>query len=214
MFGRRGESCGLIIAPKDFPDPQVDVEQVDVETTAAGEQVAVLGGGCFWCTEAVYKRLDGVLSVTSGYAGGSAETADYRSVCSGRTDHAEVVEVRFDPARTSYGEILKIFFSIAHDPTQLDRQGADVGRQYRSAVFYADDEQKRVAEAYLEQLEEASVFDAPLATTLEPLETFYPAEEYHQDYAERNPNQPYIAYNAAPKVEKLKKNFAERVTEE
>ena len=219
MFGsRKDASCSLIISPKDFPDPSTDVraaagEQREV-ARGRGEQAAVLAGGCFWCVEAVFKRLEGVVSVTSGYAGGSAESADYRSVCSGTTDHAEVIEVRFDPAKTSYGQLLKIFFSVAHDPTQLDRQGNDTGRQYRSAVFYSDDEQRRVTEAYIAQLEEAAIFDQPIVTTVEPLDAFFEAEEYHQDYADRNPNQPYVAMTAAPKVRKLRENFADRVVDE
>jgi peptide-methionine (S)-S-oxide reductase len=196
-----------MVSPEKFPDPAVDV----AAPASAGEQVAVLAGGCFWCVEAVYKQLDGVLAVTSGYAGGAAAAADYETVSSGRTDHAETVEIRFDPRRISFGELLKVFFSIAHDPTQRDRQGPDVGRQYRSVIFYADDEQKRVAEAYIEQLNKARVFDAPIVTELEPLERFYAAEPYHQDYAERNPLQPYIFLNALPKVQKVRKYFADRV---
>jgi peptide-methionine (S)-S-oxide reductase len=210
MFRRKEDaSCSLIISPRDFPDAVIDVE-----ASGGGEQAAVLAGGCFWCVEAVFRRLDGVHSVTSGYAGGSAETADYRSVCSGTTDHAEVIRVGFDPSKTSFGQLLKIFFSVAHDPTQLDRQGNDMGRQYRSAIFYADEDQRRVGEAYVAQLDEAAIFDQPIVTTLEPLEEFFEAEEYHQDYAERNPNQPYVAATAAPKVEKLYENFADRVVEE
>jgi peptide-methionine (S)-S-oxide reductase len=206
---RYDASCSLIISPKDFPDPAFDVASRE-----PGEASAVLAGGCFWCVEAVFKRLEGVLSVTSGYAGGTAETADYRTVCSGTTDHAEVIEVRFDPSKTTYGELLKIFFSVAHDPTQLDRQGNDLGRQYRSAVFYADDEQRKVAQAYIEQLDDAGIFDQPIVTTLEPLVEFFEAEEYHQDYADRNPNQPYVAATAAPKVAKLHQNFGDRIVEE
>ena len=197
----------LRISPEEFPDPLVDADAAD----GGGEQVAVLAGGCFWCVEAVYAELDGVLSVTSGYAGGTAETADYQTVCSGTTDHAEAVQVRFDPKRISYGQILKLFFSIAHDPTQLNRQGADVGRQYRSAIFYADEQQKRVAEAYIEQLNRAGVLRGPIVTQLQPLEAFYEAEAYHQGYAARNPAQPYIAAVAMPKVRKLRKHFAERL---
>ena len=197
----------MIVSPEKFPDP-ID----DIATGDAGAQGrAVLAGGCFWCVEAVYKQLDGVTDVTSGYAGGSRETADYETVCGGRTDHAEVVEVRFDPGRISYGRLLKVFFSIAHDPTQKDRQGADVGRQYRSVIFYADEAQKRVAEAYIKQLDAAHVFDAPIVTEVTPLETFYEAEPYHQDYAERNPWNPYIAFTAAPKVKKVRKYFADLV---
>lgn len=190
-----------------FPDPEQDLPRSESE----GEERAVLGGGCFWCTEAVFKPLDGVVGVAPGYAGGSAETADYRTVCSGTTDHAEVIEVRFDPSRITFGELLKVFFSVAHDPTQLDRQGPDAGRQYRSVVFYADEEQRRVAESYIEQLERAGIYDNPIVTTLEPLEAFYEAEDYHRDYAERHPWQPYVAANAAPKVRKLRQSFAERL---
>ncbi len=200
-----GDSLGLV--PESFPDPAQDLPAPE----GGGTQEAVLAGGCFWCVEAVYKALDGVLEVTSGYAGGDAETADYRTVCSGRTEHAEVVRVRFDPARISYGTLLKVFFAVAHDPTQLDRQGADIGRQYRSAIFPVDAEQKAVAEAYIAQLDSAGVFGSPIVTTLEPLEAFFEAEDYHQDYAARNPSQPYIAYNTAPKLAKLSKQFGDRL---
>lgn len=193
------------VPPHEFPDPEIDI------APKAGEQTAVLAGGCFWCVEAVLKELDGVLSVRSGYSGGTAETADYEAVCSGMTDHAEAVEVRFDPSRVSYGQILKIFFSVAHDPTQLNRQWNDRGRQYRSAIFTADEEQDRVARAYIRQLDEADILGAPIVTEVAPLETFYEAELYHQDYAARNPRQPYIAYTSAPKVAKLRKHFGDRL---
>jgi peptide-methionine (S)-S-oxide reductase len=196
-----------VISPEKFPGPELDIPVPAVD----GEASAVLAGGCFWCVEAVYKQLDGVNSVTSGYAGGTAETADYQVVSSGRTGHAEAVEVRFDPAKVSYGQLLKVFFSIAHDPTTRDRQGPDVGKQYRSAIFYADDAQRRVAEAYIAQIDRAKVFDAPIVTEVKPLERFYEAEDYHQDYADRNPTQPYIVYNAAPKVQKVRKYLADRV---
>ena len=173
-------------------------------TTTAGKSRAILAGGCFWCVEAVYKNLDGVSSVNSGYAGGTADTADYETVSTGTTDHAESVEVVYDPSRISYGQILKVFFAIAHDPTQLNRQGPDTGRQYRSAIFYADDEQKRVAEAYIDQLNKAHVFEQPIVTEVVPLQAFYQAETYHQDYAARNPLNPYIVFNAQPKVRKLR----------
>lgn len=195
----------LRIDPRKFPDPAEDLPQEGSTATL------VLGGGCFWCTEAVYRLLDGVTSVRPGYAGGSADTADYRTVCTGSTGHAEVIEVRYDPSRISYGQILKVFFSVAHDPTQMNRQGADVGTQYRSAIFYASEEERRVAEAYIRQLNAAGIYDAQIATTLEPLETFYTAEEYHHDYAERNPHQPYIRMVSDPKVKKLKESFAERL---
>lgn len=194
-----------MVSPEQFPDPVID------GVPASGEQVAVLAGGCFWCVEAVYLQLDGVRSVKSGYSGGTAETADYETVCGGRTGHAEAVEIRYDPAKLSYGKLLKVFFSIAHDPTTRDRQGADVGRQYRSAIFYADDEQKRVAEAYIKQLDSAKVFDRPIVTEVVPLERFYEAEAYHQNYAARNPGQPYIAYTAAPKVKKVRQYYADQL---
>ena len=193
-------------SPEKFPDPALDIPP---SPDAAG--VAVLAGGCFWCVEAVYKQLEGVSEVTSGYAGGTAEEADYRIVSSGSTDHAEAVEIRFDPSRITYGQILKVFFAIAHDPTTRDRQGPDVGRQYRSAIFYADEEQRRVAEAYIAQLEAARVFDRPIVTELRPLDRFYAAEPYHQDYADRNPLDPYVLFNALPKVKKVRQYFAGRV---
>ena len=178
---------------------------------APTEEVAVLAGGCFWCVEAVYLPLDGVLGVRSGYAGGTAETANYKAVCSGRTDHAEAIEIVYDASRTTYGQLLKIHFSIAHDPTQLNRQGNDMGRQYRSAIFYTSEEQQRVAEAYIRQLNDRRIFDSPIATTLEALKQFFVAEAYHQNYAALNPDQPYIAYIAQPKVEKLRTYFGNRL---
>ena len=191
-----------------FPDPAIDIS-----ADAREEQSVVLAAGCFWCVEAVFQQLDGVLSVTSGYAGGTAETADYRTVCSGRTNHAEVVRVTFDPRRITFGQLLKVFFAVAHDPTQVDRQGADIGRQYRSAIFYADEEQRRVAEAYIEQLNAAGVFNRPIATALESLEAFYPAEDYHRDYAALNPDQPYVACTVPPKLAKLRAGFAPLLAE-
>ena len=193
------------VPPHEFPDPILDL------SPRSGEQSVVLGGGCFWCVEAVLKEMDGVLSVRSGYAGGTAETADYDTVCTGRTDHAEVVEVRFDPARVSLGQILKVFFSIAHDPTTRDRQGPDVGRQYRSVIFYRSDEQKSVAESYIKQLDASKAFDRPIVTEVVPLDQFYKGEDYHQDYAARNPLQPYILFTARPKVEKVRKYYKDRV---
>jgi peptide-methionine (S)-S-oxide reductase len=198
---------GRHLAPHEFPDPVIDI----AASPGAAPQKAVLAGGCFWCVEAVFKELDGVLDVVSGYSGGSAKTADYDAVCSGRTGHAEVIEVRFDPARVSYGQLLKVFLSVAHDPTQLNRQGADQGTQYRSAIFTTDDEQKRVAEAYIRQLNEAGAYDSPIVTEVSPLEAFYAAEAYHQDYAAKHPMQSYILGVAAPKVGKLRKHFADRL---
>ena len=199
------DSCRIPI--RQFPDPVADAPLASESV----EKTAVFAGGCFWCVEAVFRELRGVSSVRNGYAGDSAATANYRAVCSGRTNHAEAIEIRYDAAKTTFGQLLKIHFSVAHDPTQLNRQGNDLGRQYRSAIFYADDEQKKIAEAYIKQLNDARVFSEPIATTLEPLEAFYEAEEYHQDYAARNPDQPYIVYVAQPKVEKLRENFAERL---
>jgi peptide-methionine (S)-S-oxide reductase len=188
-----------------FPDPPIDVPADGVE------QTAVLAGGCFWCVEAVYRPLAGVLSVVSGYAGGTAQTANYRVVCGGRTDHAEAVRIRFDPARISFGRLLKVFFAVAHDPTQLNRQGADEGRQYRSAVFPVNEQQQQAAEAYIRRLNQDNVFGRPVVTTVEPSAAFYEAEDYHQDYAALHPEQPYIACTALPKVQKLKKTFPELV---
>ena len=197
------DSCRVPI--RDFPDPIVDMPLAGSPV----EKTAVLAGGCFWCVEAVFKALRGVTTVRSGYAGDTAATANYRAVCSGRTNHAEAIEVRYDASQTTFGQLLKIHFSVAHDPTELDRQGNDSGRQYRSAIFYANEEQKKIAEAYIRQLDEARVFSDPIVTSLEPLGNFYVAEEYHQDYAARNPTQPYIAYVAQPKVDKLRENFAD-----
>ena len=193
MFG------ALRIDPFSFPDPETDLPADGRE-----KDTAVIAGGCFWCTEAVYREVDGILGVRSGYAGGTAETADYRSVCSGTTGHAEAIEIAYDPRRISYGKILKLFFSIAHDPTQLNRQGNDHGTQYRSAIFYKNAAEKSVAEAYIAQIERGGLFTAPIATTLEPLTEFYEAEDYHQDYAARNPSQPYVRMVAQPKVDKLR----------
>jgi peptide-methionine (S)-S-oxide reductase len=182
-----------------FPDPAVD------QKPATGLQKAILGGGCFWCTEVVYQHVEGVKKVVSGYSGGSKKTANYRAVTGGDTGHAEVIEVTYDPKKVTYGELLRVFFEVAHDPTQLNRQGPDVGPQYRSVVFYTDDEQKQIAEAYIRQLTEAKVFKSKIVTEVARLEAFYPAEEYHQDYVNQNPFNPYVRANALPKVDKLKK---------
>ncbi len=204
LFGSKRDDGAFGLVSGSFPDPASDIDP------ASDSGVAVLGGGCFWCVEAVYLELDGVHSVVSGYAGGTATTADYRSVCTGQTDHAEVIKVTYDPQKISFGLLLKIFFSVAHDPTQLNRQGNDVGPQYRSAIFYADAEQKRVAEAYIAQIDDAKVLDDAIVTTLERLETFFDGEDYHQNYAARNPMQPYIAHVAAPKVKKLYQMYGDK----
>ena len=199
---------GLRVAPNEVPDPTLDV------TTAEDRGEAILAGGCFWCTEAVFRRLDGVREVQPGYAGGAADAANYKAVCGGRTGHAEAIRIVYDPNKLSYGQLLKVFFAVAHDPTQKDRQGNDVGTQYRSAVFPVDAIQRRVAEAYLAQLTQADVFASALATTIEPLEAFFVAERYHHDYAARNPGQSYIRFVSMPKVEKLETYFGDRLAKE
>jgi len=204
--------AALAVDRSQVPDPKLDVMPGETGPgEAATESTAVLAGGCFWCTEAVFQKLDGVLEVTSGYSGGSESSADYEAVSTGATDHAEAIRIRFDPRRISYGQLLKVFFAVAHDPTQVNRQGNDRGRQYRSAVFYANDAQREVAEAYIKQLTEAKTFIDPIATEVVPLDAFYDAERYHQNYAEQHPEQSYIAYVAQPKVEKLRKDFGARL---
>jgi methionine-S-sulfoxide reductase len=173
-------------------------------TNDAGKTAkAVLAGGCFWCTEAAFEQLDGVLDVESGYIGGSAGTANYRSVCDGNTGHAEAIRITYEPGKISYDQLLDVFFD-AHDPTTLNRQGNDVGTQYRSAIFFANDDDKRAAEKKIRQIDAAKVFPRPIVTTLEPLTEFYPAETYHQDYARQNPDQPYIQAVSMPKVCKIR----------
>ncbi len=196
---------GLRVPPSDVPDATLGVPVGEDR----GE--AVLAGGCFWCTEAVFRQLNGVTDVQPGYAGGSADTADYKQVCSGRTGHAEVIRITYDPASIGYAQLLKVFFAVAHDPTQKDRQGNDVGTQYRSALFPLDERQRDVAQAYLAQLEATNVFASALATTLEPLEAFFVAEAYHHDYAAKNPGQPYIQFVSLPKVAKLVHAFPDQL---
>ena len=173
-------------------------------TPAKGEQTAVFAGGCFWGVDAVFKHVKGVSSVVSGYSGGGAATAQYGVVSTGTTGHAESVKITFDPAQISYGQLLKVFFSVVHDPTQLDRQGPDIGTQYRSVIFYGNDEQKHIAEAYIAQLEQARLFPRPIVTQVVPLQTFYDAEMYHQNYATFHREDPYIDVNDAPKLEHLR----------
>jgi peptide-methionine (S)-S-oxide reductase len=188
-----------------IPAPAVDAPK----PAAAGLQTVVLAGGCFWGVQAVFQHVKGVSQAVSGYAGGSKETATYEVVSSGRTGHAESVQVTFDPRQISYGRILQIYFSVAHDPTQLNRQGPDTGTQYRSAIFYRDDSQKSIAQAYVAQLDKAGVFKRPIVTQSSQLTEFYRAEAYHQDYATLHPSSPYIAFNDLPKVENLQRVFAE-----
>ena len=185
------------------PAPAVD----QPKATTAAKQTAVVAGGCFWGIQAVFQHVKGVLSATSGYAGGSVKNPDYETVSGGRTGHAESVQIVYDPSVVSYGELLRVFFSVALDPTEVNRQGPDEGTQYRSVIFYGNDEQKHIAEAYIAQLNQAKVFSKAIATQVVPLKAFYPAEGYHQNYATVHPNDPYIVYNDAPKVANLRKEF-------
>lgn len=180
---------------------------VDASAGPAASAVVVLAGGCFWGVQGVFQHVEGVTSAVSGYAGGAAATARYDKVTSGRTGHAEAVRVTYDPRKVSLGRLLQVHFSVAHDPTQLNRQGPDVGTQYRSAIFPSNDEQARVAKAYIDQLDQARIYRAKVATTIEPGQTFYPAEAYHQDYMTLHPRQPYIALHDLPKVDNLKRLF-------
>ena len=190
-----------------IPAPAVDVQSSD------GLQTAVLAGGCFWGVQGVFQHTTGVVNAVSGYAGGSKMTANYTLVSTGTTGHAESVQIKFDPKKISYGKILQIFFSVAHDPTQLNRQGPDSGTQYRSAIFTTSGEQKKVAEAYIAQLEGSHAYGRPIVTKVSALDEFFPAETYHQDYLTLHPNQPNIAFNDLPKIDNLKKLFAENYSE-
>ncbi len=185
------------------PDPVFDPQ------ATAGTQKAVFAGGCFWGMEGVFEHLKGVSEVKTGYAGGDAATATYEQVSAGSTDHAEAVEVTYDPTKISYGELLKIYFFVAHDPTELNRQGPDVGEQYRSEIFFADEQQKQVAEAYMHQLAEAKSFDEPIVTQMTPLDRFYDAEAYHQDFIKRNPLKPYVVIHDMPQIRQLEAQFPE-----
>ncbi|MDG9968486.1 peptide-methionine (S)-S-oxide reductase MsrA [Achromobacter mucicolens] len=194
-------------ADRAFIIPPPAADQAASAAATATQEKAVIAGGCFWGVQAVFQHVKGVSNAVSGYAGGQAGTANYNAVGSGRTGHAEAVEITYDPRQISYGQLLQIYFSVAHDPTQLNRQGPDHGTQYRSAVFPANDSQRKVAEAYIAQLNKTGVYPKALATTIEPLQAFYPAEDYHQDYLVRNPNSLYIVINDVPKVENLAKTF-------
>ena len=196
--------AATLLTAAEFPNPAVDIKNAP-----GGKQTAVLAGGCFWCVEAVYQHIEGVEKVVSGYSGGDAASAHYEMVGTGQTGHAESVQVTFDPKKISYGQILKVFFDVAHDPTQLNRQGNDFGPQYRSAVFYSNVEQRKIAEAYIKQLDDAHAFRAKIVTQVVSLQAFYPAEEHHQNYCNRNPRNPYVRAVAMPKVDKV----AEKVPE-
>jgi peptide-methionine (S)-S-oxide reductase len=191
--------------PAALPAPAVD----EPLAQAKGQETAVLSGGCFWGIQAVFQHVKGVTTATSGYAGGDASTAHYEIVSSGATGHAESVSITYDPSQITYGQLLRVFFSVAHDPTQVNRQGPDEGTQYRSMISYANADQKRIADAYIDQLNKAKVFSRPIATQVVALKAFYPAESYHQDYATHHPNDPYIMFNDAPKVAHLEKQFPE-----
>jgi len=196
----------LAVAGSAVPAPAVDIPAASVQ----GPQTAVFAGGCFWGVEAVFRHVKGVSKAVSGYAGGSFKTADYERVSTGSTGHAESVEVTYDPAQVSYGELLRIFFSVAHDPTQLNRQGPDYGTQYRSAIFYVSDEQKRVAQAYIAQLGQAKAYPSAIVTQVVALPAFYAAEAYHQNYLALHPTQPYIVMHDLPKLAQLKQQFPDR----
>ena len=198
-----GERAGMTI-----PSPAVDA------TLAAGksQQTAVIAGGCFWGVQAVFQHVKGVINATSGYSGGDAKTAQYERVSDGDTGHAESVKITYDSSQITYGQLLRVFFSVAHDPTELNRQGPDSGTQYRSSIFYGNEEQKRIAEAYITQLDNAKIFPSRIVTQVVALKAFYPAESYHQDYATRHPDNPYIAFNDAPKVEHLRQLFPDLFT--
>lgn len=194
-------SAGAQEAPVEIPAPVVDA------TTEQGRATAVFAGGCFWGVQGVFQHVEGVTQAVSGYAGGGASTATYELTSRGDTGHAEAVQVTFDPSLISYGELLQVFFSVAHNPTQLNHQGPDQGPQYRSALFPQDDEQARVAEAYIAQLDDAALFEGPIVTTIEQMDAFHPAEAYHQDYLTLHPDQPYIARHDLPKIEALEALF-------
>ena len=200
VFAARGNSANAAEGSIALPNPSVDAPLA----STPGKQTAVVAGGCFWGIQAVFQHVKGVKEAISGYSGGSVASPDYEKVSSGNTGHAESVKITFDPSQISYGQLLKVFFSVAHDPTQLNRQGPDTGSQYRSVVFYGNEEQQRIAQAYISQLEQAKLFSAPIVTQVVPLKAFYPAEAYHQNYATLHPDAPYIAINDAPKVERLR----------
>jgi peptide-methionine (S)-S-oxide reductase len=203
FVGMAGLIASVTLSAASLPTPTVD------ENRSEKSETVVLAGGCFWGVQAVFSALKGVTSATSGYSGGSKANAHYEIVSTGTTGHAESVQVVFDPAQISFGQILKIYFSVAHDPTELNRQGPDEGTQYRSEIFYTSEEQKRIAEAYIQQLNAAKVFRKPIVTKVAPLQAFYRAEDYHQDYVAHNPHQPYVAYNDLPKLTNLKAEFPE-----
>lgn len=192
-----------------IPAPTQDIVEPASGWEAGQRETAVFAGGCFWGVQSVFQRVKGVIQTTVGYTGGEEHTADYRAVSNGSTGHAEALEIIYDPAKVSYGTLLRIFFSVVHDPTQLNRQGADVGTQYRSGIYFTDERQREVAEAYVKQLDAAQIFPRPIVTEIVPLEVFYAGEDYHQDYAMKNPNNPYIQVCDIPKIASLGQQFPE-----
>ena len=206
-----GVGCAIVNSSNEFNNGANTAPTPVAETrsTTNGLQTAVFAGGCFWGVEAVFEHVKGVTDVKSGYSGGDAKTANYDKVSEGKTEHAEAVKITFDPTKVTYVQLLTIFFSVAHDPTQLNRQGPDAGTQYRSAIFYADEEQKKLANDYIAATDKAKAFSKPVVTQVVPLNEFYEAEGYHQDYLKHHPNEPYIVINDQPKVEALKAKFPE-----
>ena len=190
-----------------IPAPLHDIVAPEGGWEAGQRETAVFAGGCFWGVQSVFQRVKGVEKTTVGYTGGGEGTADYRTVCSGKTGHAEALKIVFNPEKVSFGTLLRVFFSVVHDPTQLNRQGNDMGTQYRSAIFYTDDQQREAAEAYVKQLDEAHIFSGPIVTRIEPLERFYAGEDYHQDYALKNPQNPYVQVCDIPKIAELERQF-------
>ncbi len=222
MFSRLLSSAASVVLALSFlsctahaaPNMAIPAATTDASlSSTSGQEAAVFAGGCFWGTQAVFQRVKGVIKTTAGYSGGSAATATYDQVITETTDHAESVEVIYDPAKITYGQLLRIFFSVAHDPTQLNRQGPDVGTSYRSAIFYTSDEQKRIATAYIAQLDAAKIFPHKIVTEVTPLRAFYRAEDYHQDYALHHPENPYIQICDRPKISALKQQFPDLFVE-
>jgi peptide-methionine (S)-S-oxide reductase len=207
--GNKNSTMTAVFEPQSITTGSTPSQPHAPGKTVEGKQTAVFAGGCFWGVEAVFEYVKGVSDVTSEYSGGAAKTANYEAVGGGDTGHAETVEITFDPSLVSYEQLLKVFFSVAHDPTELNRQGPDTGTQYRSAIFYTNDDQKRLAESYVAELTAAKVFDRPVVTQITALDAYYKAEDYHQDYLMHHPNQPYIVINDQPKVENLRKQFPE-----
>jgi peptide-methionine (S)-S-oxide reductase len=205
VFASFNSRARIPAAKSEFPRPALDQSAA----ASKGQETAVVSGGCFWGVQAVFEHAKGVLSATAGYAGGTSDTATYEIVCTGRTDHAESVKVVYDPSEITYGQLLMIFFSVAHNPTELNKQGPDWGTQYRSSIFYTTPEQKKIAEAYIQQLNTAKVYSGKIVTQVVPLNGFYPAEKYHQDYLKHNPSNPYIMINDIPKLQNFKKEFPE-----